>query len=162
MKKLSIFFITVLYSSLMFAQSAEKDEMEIKQLILSNFEKTNKGKLEVVEYSKNGLYGFNSTGGLLVYTPKALLKQNAYDNVKLEPKHITVISLVPGQAAVAMFYSEGSMKPKGSGSVPHYLTRVSQTYVKEDGSWVIRTGHYSPITGGSGTTQIGSTTEDKE
>ena len=54
------------------------------------------------------------------------------------------------------------MKPKGSGLVPHYLTRVSQTYVKEDGSWVIRTGHYSPITGGSGTTQIGSTTEDKE
>ncbi len=161
MKKLSILFITLFYSSLFFAQSAEKDEMEIKQLIISNSETANKGKVDVREYSKKGQYGFNSTGGLLVYTPNTLQSKNLWDNVNLEPKHITVISLVPGQAAVAMFYSEGSMKPKGSSSVPHYLTRVSETYVKENGSWVIRASHYSPITGGSGTTQIGSTTEDK-
>ena len=90
------------------------------------------------------------------------IKKNEWDIVNLTPKHIKVVSLVPGKAAVAMFYSEGSMTPKGSAAVPHYMTRVSETFIKEKGKWVMKTAHYSPISGGSGTSQIGSKSEDNK
>ena len=53
----------------------------------------------------------------------------------------------------AHYYMEGFLKPKGLEAVPHYLTRVTQVYVKEDGRWKIRSSHWSPLAGGSGTSQ---------
>jgi hypothetical protein len=38
-------------------------------------------------------------------------------------------------------------------AVSHYMTRVSEVYVKEDGEWKLRSAHWSPVTGGSGTSQ---------
>ena len=35
----------------------------------------------------------------------------------------------------------------------HYLTRVMAVFVKEDGAWKIRAAHWSPLTGGKGTSQ---------
>ena len=67
--------------------------------------------------------------------------------------HVLVVILVPKKAAVAMYYSEGSMKPKNAPAVSHYLTRVTQVYVKEGGTWKIRASHWSPVSGGSGTSQ---------
>ena len=61
--------------------------------------------------------------------------------------------LVEGKAAVAMFYSEGAMQPEGSDLVPHYLTRATQVFVKEDGKWKTRASHWSALQGGSGTSQ---------
>jgi hypothetical protein len=37
--------------------------------------------------------------------------------------------------------------------VGHYLTRVTQVFVKEDGMWKVRSSHWSAVTGGAGTTQ---------
>ena len=71
-------------------------------------------------------------------------------------------SLVPGNAAIAMYYNEGSIKPKGYGAVAHYLTRTSETFVNENGKWVMVTGHYSPITGGQGTSQVGGGVSEDE
>ena len=68
-------------------------------------------------------------------------------------KHVEVIILVPEKAAVAMYYQEGSMKPKGAPAVSHYMTRVTQAFVKEGGIWKVSASHWSPITGGSGTSQ---------
>ena len=76
-----------------------------------------------------------------------------YEYQSLSPKHIKVITLVEGQAAVAMYYSEGRFKAKGGEPVNNYLTRVTQVYVKEDGRWKVRAAHWSPIAGGSGTNQ---------
>ncbi len=45
------------------------------------------------------------------------------------------------------------MHPKGRAPVTHYLTRVLAVYVKEDGSWKVRAGHWSPLRGGAGTSQ---------
>ncbi len=59
----------------------------------------------------------------------------------------------PAPVSVAVYYSEGSMKPKGSPAVNHYLTRATQVFVKEEGQWKIRSSHWSPVAGGSGTTQ---------
>ena len=48
---------------------------------------------------------------------------------------------------------EGAMKPKDSPGVSHYMTRVMQVYVMENGEWKVRAAHWSPIQGGSGTSQ---------
>ena len=58
-----------------------------------------------------------------------------------------------GQAAVAMYYTEGRFKAKGGAAVDNYLTRATQVYVKENGKWKVRAAHWSPIAGGSGTNQ---------
>lgn len=45
------------------------------------------------------------------------------------------------------------MSPKGSSPVDHYMTRVLEVYVKEDGKWVSVAAHWSPIAAGAGTSQ---------
>ena len=76
-----------------------------------------------------------------------------FESFNIDVKHIHVTTLVPGKAAVAHYYSEGSMQPKGSPAVSHYLTRATQVFVKEDGKWKVRASHWSPVAGGAGTSQ---------
>ena len=144
------------------AQNNFKDETEIIKLIQSNWETNNKGNIDVRFMSEDGYYAFNSTGGLMVYDKNPNIRKYEWDYVNLTPKHIKVVSLVPGKAAVAMYYSEGSMTPKGSPAVPHYMTRVSEVFIKEKGKWVMKTAHYSPISGGSGTSQVGTKSKDNK
>ena len=84
--------------------------------------------------------------------PEGLAEE--FEIFNLHPKHITVLQLVPDQAAVAIFYAEGSLHPKGGALVARYLTRVTQVFVKEHGQWRIRSSHWSPLVGGSGTNQV--------
>ena len=128
------------------------DVDEIKNQIMNNNEYSNKNNRSVNEYSKNGALEFWSSGGLIQeIDPDG--RPEEYDYFNLKVKHIEVIVLVPEKAAVAMYYSEGSMKPKNSPAVNHYMTRVTQAYVKEDGQWKVRASHWSPIQSGSGTSQ---------
>ncbi|NQW35565.1 MAG: hypothetical protein HQ471_01035 [Flavobacteriales bacterium] len=161
MKKIGIVLLLFITTNLI-AQNNFKDETEIIKLIQSNWETNNKGNIDVRLMSEDGYYAFNSTGGLMVYDKNPNIRKNEWDYVNLTPKHIKVVSLVPGKAAVAMYYSEGSMTPKGSAAVPHYMTRVSEVFIKEKGKWVMKTGHYSPISGGSGTSQVGTKSEDNK
>jgi len=128
------------------------DVEEIKKQIMDNNEYSNKNNRSVNEYSKNGALEYWSSGGLIQeIDPDGRPEEYDYFNIKV--KHIEVVVLVPKKAAVAMYYSEGSMKPKNSPAVNHYLTRVTQAYVNENGKWKIRASHWSPIQGGSGTSQ---------
>ena len=129
------------------------DEEEIKRTIIASFAYSNKNlKTQQGEYSKHGALEFWSSGGLMNEIPAGALPFR-FDAVNLHPKHIKVVILVEGQAAVAHYYSEGSMKPAGSSVTDHYLTRVTQVFVKEDGKWRVRSSHWSALTGGGGTTQ---------
>jgi len=161
MKKIGIVLLLFMTTNLI-AQNNFKDETEIIKLIQSNWEINNKGNIDVRLMSEDGYYAFNSTGGLMVYDKNPNIRKNEWDAVSLTAKHIKVVSLVPGEAAVAMYYSEGSMTPKGSAAVPHYMTRVTEVFIKEKGKWVIKTAHYSPISGGSGTSQVGSKSRDNK
>ena len=161
MKKIGIVLLLFMTTNLI-AQNNFKDETEIIKLIQSNWETNNKGNIDVRLMSEDGYYAFNSTGGLMVYDKNPNIRKNEWDSVNLTAKHIKVVSLVPGEAAVAMYYSEGSMTPKGSAAVPHYMTRVTEVFIKEKGKWVIKTAHYSPISGGSGTSQVGSKSRDNK
>ena len=142
--------ILVLCTAVAFAGDAE----EVKKTIEDDFAYLNKNKKSKNEYSKNGALEFWSSGGLL-HKIDASGRPETYDEVNLSPKHIEVLVLAPGKAAAAFYYSEGSLKPKGSAGVDHYLTRVSQTFVKEGGKWKTRSSHWSPVKGGSGTSQTG-------
>lgn len=145
------------------AAYAQSDtEKEVTQAILESSAYTNKNlKSRPDDYSSKGALEFWSSGGLLQEILPAGRPED-YDAVNTTPKNIRVSVLVEGQAAVAYYYSEGSLKPKGAPAVGHYLTRVSQVFVKEAGKWKIRSSHWSAITGGSGTTQTTPLAEAKQ
>ena len=142
--------IVSILSSLVFAGDAE----EVKKSIEDGFAHLNKMKKSLNDYSKDGALEFWSSGGLLQKIDPSG-RPETYSEVNLTPKHIEVVVLTPGKAAVALYYSEGYLQPKGSARVGHYLTRVSQTFIKEDGVWKTRTSHWSPVKGGYGTSQTG-------
>ena len=104
------------------------------------------------EISAEGSVEFWSSGGLLIRGNPGAEPQE-WESFNLHAKHIEVVSLVEGEVALVTYYSEGSMQPKGNPAVPHYLTRVMEVYVKEDGKWKRRAGHWSAINGGAGTSQ---------
>ena len=136
----------------MFSMVSAGDVEDIKKQIMDNNEYSNKNNRSINEYSKNGALEYWSSGGLIQeIDPDGRPEEYDYFNIKV--KHIEVVVLVPKKAAVAMYYSEGSMKPKNSPAVNHYLTRVTQAYVNENGKWKVRASHWSPIQGGSGTSQ---------
>lgn len=95
--------------------------------------------------SKDGSLEFWSSGGLMQWAP-ADAPISEYEHFSIAPKHIKGIELPGGEAAVAMYYSEGAMQLKGGEMVSHYMTRMLEVYVKEDGQWMVarRTGRRSP------------------
>ena len=126
---------------------------EIKAMILQDNADSRKNLSGGSEgYSKHGSFEFWSSGGLMQYIP-ADSPAATWEQFALTPKHIKVVTLVKDQAAVAMFYSEGSFHETGQEPVSHYMTRVTVVYVKEDGKWKQRAAHYSPIAAGQGTQQ---------
>ena len=126
-------------------------EKKVKQLILDNNAYTLKNLEDKPKtLSENGSFAFWSSGGLL-----QSLQQNAkneYDTFNLHPKHIKVIE-INATTAVALYYVEGTYQQKESGNNANYLTRAMLVYVKEEGGWKIRAAHWSPLTGGKGTTE---------
>ncbi len=125
---------------------------EIKALILEDQRIANESNEQILNYSEQGALEFWSSGGLL-HTMTNELQVNRFDYISLQAKHIEVISIANGEAAVAMYYNEGSLKPLNGASVSNYLTRITQVFVKENDKWVVVAAHYSPVTGGSGTSQ---------
>ncbi len=145
--------ISVLAIGSSLAQGQTQTEKEVMQTVIEAAKYANaNSKGDASELSRLGALEFWSSGGLLQeITPGGA--PDVYEAINLTPKNIRVIALVEGQAAVALYYSEGMIRPKGSAAVNHYLTRVTQVFVKEDGKWKIRSSHWSPITGGAGTSQ---------
>ncbi len=132
------------------AQSAT--ETEVTETILEGFRYLNENLANRPDnYSSQGALEFWSSGGLLNEVSNR--DTDEYEVANLTAKHIIVIPLVEGQVAVAHYYSEGAMQPKGFPAVSHYMTRATQVFVKEGGEWKVRSSHWSPISAGSGTTQ---------
>jgi hypothetical protein len=135
------------------AHADEATEQEvIKTIMDANAYAEKNLKDEVDTVAKDGSLEFWSSGGFLQEV-KPGSKPDEYESVNIDAKHIHVITLVPGKVAVAQYYSEGSIARKGSAAVSNYRTRATQVFVKEDGKWKVRAAHWSPIAGGSGTSQ---------
>jgi len=135
-----------------FAVGQSATETEVTETILENYRYLNENKTSKPDtYSSEGALEFWSSGGLLNEVSSRDTDQ--YEVVNVAAKHIQVIPIVEGEVAVAHYYAEGAMQPKGFSGVSHYMTRASQVYVNEGGRWVIRSSHWSPVTAGSGTSQ---------
>jgi hypothetical protein len=94
---------------------------------------------------------FWSSGGLLQQVPTDTPPAEYTFNT-LTPKHITVIP-IGADAAVVHMYVEGGFQAEGQEPVTNYLTRGTLVMVLEGGAWVSRAAHWSPIRGGTGTSQ---------
>jgi hypothetical protein len=136
------------------AEAQSQTEREVIETILANSRYTNQNlTTEPESLSKLGAVAFWSSGGMLQEVSREG-SLGRFVSVNINPKHIQVITLVEGQAAVAMYYSEGTMHPEGADPVSNYRTRVTQAFVKEDGRWRLRASHWSALGPGSGTTQV--------
>ena len=159
MKSKILFIVGLLTFAIASAHADSATEQEVKKLIMDNNAYTKeqlKGKGDIV--SADGSLEFWSSGGLL-HNVSADLEPQEFESFAIDVKHIHVITLVPGKAAVAHYYSEGSMDSKNGPAVHGYRTRATQVFVKEDGKWKVRAAHWSPIMGGAGTSAV-SVTED--
>jgi len=126
---------------------------EVRQVVLDQIAHMNQElNQDPMRLSKDGSIEFFSSGGLLTYLDRTS-GGNTFEMFEGSIKHIEVVVLVEGQAAVAHFYQEAMMKPTGLPAVPNYRTRVTQIFVKEEGDWKIRAAHWSPLMGGAGTSQ---------
>ena len=126
---------------------------EVRQVVLDQIAHMNQElNQDPMRLSKDGSKEFFSSGGLLNYLDRTS-GGNTFEMFEGSIKHIEVVVLVEGQAAVAHFYQEAMMQPKGLPAVPNYRTRVTQVFVKEEGDWKIRAAHWSPLMGGAGTSQ---------
>ncbi len=126
---------------------------EVRQVILDDLAHANQElSQDPMRLSKDGSKEFFSSGGLLNHLDRTS-GGNTFEMFEGSIKHIEVVVLVEGQAAVAHFYQEAMMQPTGLPAVPNYRTRVTQVFVKEEGDWKIRAAHWSPLMGGAGTSQ---------
>jgi hypothetical protein len=149
--KTNIHILIISLLSLIIGNADTKVEKEIKQLIIEDKAYTSKNlQFKPDKISKEGSLEFWSSGGLLNTVPQD--DKVNFDLFNLHAKHIKVIE-INANTAVALYYQEGNVKPKGGEMNNHYLTRVMQVFVKEDGGWKIRAAHWSPLTGGKGTSQ---------
>jgi hypothetical protein len=147
--KTKIHILIICLLSLIITNADTKLEKEIKQLIIDDKAFTAKNlQYRPNKISKEGSLEFWSSGGLLHTVPQD--DKANFDVFNLHAKHIKVIE-INANTAVALYYQEGNVKPKGGEMNNHYLTRVMQVFVKEDGGWKIRAAHWSPLTGGKGT-----------
>jgi len=135
-----------------FAIAQSATVQEVTEAIMENNRFLNENGMGMPDsYSSEGALEFWSSGGLLNEVTNR--DEDQYEFVSVTVKHLKVIPLVEGQVAVAHYYSEGAMQPKGFPGVSHYMTRASQVFVKEGDRWVIRSSHWSPVSAGSGTSQ---------
>ena len=149
--KSTIILIAICLSAVVTTRAETETEKEVKQIILDNNAYALKNlKDKVKTISKEGSLEFWSSGGLLHSIQQN--EKREFDAYNLHPKHIKVIE-INATTAVALYYVEGNYQEKGSVNNANYLTRAMEVYVKEEGGWKIRAAHWSPLTGGKGTTE---------
>ncbi|MGC6488744.1 MAG: hypothetical protein ACON4Z_13950 [Planctomycetota bacterium] len=130
------------------ATTSATTEAEVRQAVLDSFNRIRQTKQ--LDPSQAPEFSLNSNGSLLAYVPRGSITAQRFEHFNLTPSNIHVTTLVEGKAAVAMFYSQGEVQFAGAPMIQGYRTRCSQTWIKGDDGWVIKTAHYSPMTGGEG------------
>ncbi len=154
-KSTSLAFLSLLLlPGIALAESHGSDTVaQVTEKIEWIYAQTRKDKASPADQvSADGSLEFWSNGGLM-NRARPGVEPRTWESFNLHAKHIEVVTLVEGQVALAMYYLEGSMQPAGYPLVSHYLTRVSEVYVNEDGDWKRRSAHWSAVTGGGGTSQ---------
>ena len=143
--KYIIAILSIVYLSVVSADGHLKSEKEVLNSLEKYFEARNNNDYETVVAleSKTGTYGTNSDGSF--HKPKQIpsvaqwekFDQGGITNV-FYPEAIQLSDTV----VLVRFYAEGVVTAGGNAS--DYRTRVTMNWIKEDGSWVVKSQHYSP------------------
>lgn len=141
----TIAILSILFFSVVSADGHLQSEKEVLTSLDKYFDARNNNDYETVVAleSKTGTYGTNSDGSF--HKPKQIpsvaqwekFDQGGITNV-FYPEAIQLSDTV----VLARFYAEGVVTAGGNAS--DYRTRVTMNWIKEDGSWVVKSQHYSP------------------
>jgi hypothetical protein len=155
--KSRIFVVSALLAAMSFsttagaqdaAQSSSSTQAEVRQKVLDVYNRIRKTRRIDPDIAPE--FALNSNGSLLQYAPREQGIVQRFETFDLAPSNIHVTTLLEGKAAVAMFYAQGDVQFAGAPMIRGYRVRVTQTYVKGDDGWVVKSAHYSPMTGGEG------------
>ena len=140
-----IAILSILFFSVVSADGHLQSEKEVLTSLDKYFDARNNNDYETVVAleSKTGTFGTNSDGSF--HKPKQIpsvaqwekFDQGGITNV-FYPEAIQLSDTV----VLARFYAEGVVTAGGNAS--DYRTRVTMNWIKEDGSWVVKSQHYSP------------------
>ena len=141
----TIAILSILFFSVVSADGHLQSEKEVLTSLDKYFDARNNNDYETVVAleSKTGTFGTNSDGSF--HKPKQIpsvaqwekFDQGGITNV-FYPEAIQLSDTV----VLARFYAEGVVTAGGNAS--DYRTRVTMNWIKEDGSWVVKSQHYSP------------------
>ena len=156
MKKYLLSSLLIFSTGLVLADGHSADEKKVLAALEAYFDaRTNKDWETVVSYeSKSGTYGTNSDGSfhkpLVIQTAEGWASSNQGGVINV---HYPEAIQLSDDVVFVRFYYEGVIETAGN-SKP-YRTRVTMNWVKEGGKWKTRSSHWSPVKGGSGTSQTG-------
>jgi len=154
MMKKSILFVLI-FASIGFLIADDKSE--VINAVSSHWEYQNEknwkkfvGTLHsegTMNGDSNGSFWFKQESTVSAITANGWGSPN--NKFDFEPRYIEIDVLEKGKIAIAYYYLVGSYTINGT-SKSDYRTRVSQVFIKENGSWKIKSGHFTQLHGGSG------------
>jgi len=141
----TIAILSILFFSVVSADGHLQSEKEVLTSLDKYFEARNNNDYETVVAleSKTGTYGTNSDGSF--HKPKqipSLTQWEKFDQGGITNVFYPEAIQLSDTVVLARFYAEGVVTAGGNAS--DYRTRVTMNWIKEDGSWVVKSQHYSP------------------
>ena len=137
------------------SQLIANDEAEVTEIVNKHWEYQNKKnwKKYVWTLYSGGTMNGDSNGSFWYMqesTVAAVTEGQAPSNeFNFKPRYIKIDVLEKDRVAIAYYYLVGSYSINGQ-EKNDYRTRVSQVFVKEEGGWKIKSGHFTPLYSGSG------------
>jgi hypothetical protein len=137
------------------AQLYAGDKEDLIKQIKQGWVNTSNKTVDMSTRHPDGFWRATSEGGLWEFQTLKEEQSQAETNkntFNMTPHHIEVTLLGKNKdVAYTNHYAVGKITgPDGKVIVENYRTRVSETYVKENGKWKVIGNHYSPLYGGSG------------
>ena len=137
------------------SQLIANDEAQVTEIVNKHWEYQNKKnwKKYVGTLYSGGTMNGDSNGSFWYMqesTVAAVTEGQAPSNeFNFKPRYIKIDVLEKDRVAIAYYYLVGSYSINGQ-EKNDYRTRVSQVFVKEEGGWKIKSGHFTPLYSGSG------------
>ena len=137
------------------SQLIANDQAEVTEIVNKHWEYQNKKnwKKYVGTLYSGGTMNGDSNGSFWYMqesTVAAVTEGQAPSNeFNFKPRYIKIDVLEKDRVAIAYYYLVGSYSINGQ-EKNDYRTRVSQVFVKEEGGWKIKSGHFTPLYSGSG------------
>ena len=137
------------------SQLIANDEAEVTEIVNKHWEYQNKKnwKKYVGTLYSGGTMNGDSNGSFWYMQESTVAAvtegQTPNNEFNFKPRYIKIDVLEKDRVAIAYYYLVGSYSINGQ-EKNDYRTRVSQVFVKEEGGWKIKSGHFTPLYSGSG------------